>query len=143
MAYIFDIDSTLADPSHRLHHIQKDPKDWEAFYEAANKDGMIHPTVGIYQLLNNADRTFLVTGRAERHRKLTEDWLDARYIYCDGLYMRKDGDHREDAVVKREIYETQIKDNYNVEAVFEDRNQCVKMWRDLGLVCYQVCDGDY
>lgn len=27
--------------------------------------------------------------------------------------------------------------------VFEDRKQCVDMWRSLGLTCYQVADGNY
>jgi FMN phosphatase YigB (HAD superfamily) len=32
MIYIFDIDGTLADISHRLHFIQQEPKDWRGFY---------------------------------------------------------------------------------------------------------------
>lgn len=32
--YVFDIDGTLADLTHRLHHIQKQPKDWDAFFDA-------------------------------------------------------------------------------------------------------------
>ena len=59
------------------------------------------------------------------------------------LYMRKDGDYRPDCIVKREIYEQEIKDKYDVVGVFEDRDSCVKMWRALGLTCFQVADGSY
>ena len=57
--------------------------------------------------------------------------------------MREDTDHRPDWQVKREIYEREIKDKYNVIGVFEDRQQCVDMWRSLGLTCFQVAKGDY
>jgi hypothetical protein len=35
MIYIFDIDGTLADISHRLHFIQQESKDWKAFLQPA------------------------------------------------------------------------------------------------------------
>ncbi len=38
---IFDIDGTLADCSHRLHHIQKDPADWDGFYEACEDEDWV------------------------------------------------------------------------------------------------------
>ena len=57
--------------------------------------------------------------------------------------MRDRGDHRKDAIVKKEKYEQFIKDDYNVVCVFEDRDQCVDMWRELGLLCCQVYKGEY
>ena len=46
-------------------------------------------------------------------------------------------DFRKDDIVKKEIYDEYIKPYEVVVGVFEDRNRCVKMWRDLGLTCYQ------
>ena len=31
----------------------------------------------------------------------------------------------------------------NVLGVFEDRDRVVKMWRDLGITCFQVAEGDF
>lgn len=59
------------------------------------------------------------------------------------LFMRKPGDSRDDAIVKREIYEEHIKPNYNVLFVMDDRDKVVRMWRDQGLTCLQVADGDF
>lgn len=59
------------------------------------------------------------------------------------LFMRKDGDFRPDWEVKKEIYEKELKDKYEILGVFEDRTQVVQMWRSLGLTCYQVCEGNY
>ena len=57
--------------------------------------------------------------------------------------MRKAGDQRSDAIVKREIYEQQIRGKFNVHCVFDDRQSVVDLWRSLGLSCFQVADGDF
>ena len=57
--------------------------------------------------------------------------------------MRQAGDNRDDRIVKREIYEREIKGRYNVRFVLDDRNKVVALWRDLGLPCFQVADGDF
>ena len=61
-------------------------------------------------------------------------------LYGELLYMRKDGDTRPDYVIKPELVKDFIDDIY---MVFEDRDQVVKMWRDLGITCLQVANGDY
>ena len=35
---VLDIDGVLADVRHRLHHLDKRPKDWAAFFAAAGRD---------------------------------------------------------------------------------------------------------
>ena len=57
--------------------------------------------------------------------------------------MRKDGDYRPDTVVKKEIYEREIKDKYEVLFAIDDRTQVVKTWRELGLTCLQCANGDF
>ena len=59
------------------------------------------------------------------------------------IIFRNEGDHRNDAIVKEEIYEQYIKGQYNVLAVFDDRDRVVKMWREKGLLCNQVYYGDF
>jgi hypothetical protein len=57
--------------------------------------------------------------------------------------MRKRNDFRKDFEVKREIYEAQIANRFDVLCVFDDRQQVVDMWREVGLVCLQVAAGDF
>jgi hypothetical protein len=154
-AYIFDIDGVLADCSHRLHFIQQEPKDWKRFYENSDKDEVIQPNKNTLRLLRNALHGYqtrgilFVTGRSEAYRELTMNWLKKKVwgcfgnFYNDMLFMRKDGDFRPDWEVKKEIYEKELKDKYEILGVFEDRTQVVQMWRSLGLTCYQVCEGNY
>ena len=155
-AYIFDVDNTLADCSHRLHFILPKGKniadleaykpDWDAFYSACLDDKAIMDVVSIWRRLAadpNVEMLF-VTGRPEKYKSLTFEWL-CKWVspkLCN-LYMRTDGDHRPDWIVKAELYEKYIKGHYYIQGVFEDRLACVNMWRNLGLTCFQVADGNY
>jgi hypothetical protein len=47
-------------------------------------------------------------------------------------------DYRPSHEVKREIYEREIRDKYDVLFVLEDDPKCVEMYRSLGLVCLDV-----
>ena len=47
MTYIFDIDGTLADCSHRLHYISGENKDWDTFYKECVNDKPIMDVVEI------------------------------------------------------------------------------------------------
>lgn len=147
-AYIFDIDNTLADCEHRLIYIDGSlgPKDWDVFYSLCHKDKPIEDVCDLYRQLYSLDAEMLiVTGRPDKILQNTVSWLHNNDIYFSpwNLFMRKDGDHRPDYEVKREIYEREIKDKYQILGVFEDRQQCVDMWRSLGLTCFQVAKGNY
>lgn len=80
----------------------------------------------------------LVSGRQEKDRVPTELWLEKHDIPWDALFMRVTDDQRNDAIVKRELYERHIKDQYKVYLVLDDRQRVVDMWRALGLTCWQV-----
>jgi len=59
------------------------------------------------------------------------------------FYMRSRGDGRKDSVVKEELYNTYVKDKYNILFVLDDRDQVVELWRSLGLTCLQVAPGNF
>ncbi|MFI6264741.1 AAA family ATPase [Micromonospora sp. NPDC051006] len=84
------------------------------------------------------------SGRDASARVDTEAWLQrhVRVPYL-ALHLRAVGDRRKDSVVKREIYEREIRGRYRVVGVFDDRMQVVRMWRALGLTVFQVADGDF
>lgn len=85
----------------------------------------------------------VVTGRDESMREATEKWLDDNWLHPLLLLMRNNNDFRPGPEIKKEIFEKYIKDKYFVEFVLEDNNDCVKMWRDLGLTCLQPNDGNF
>lgn len=85
----------------------------------------------------------LVSGREDKYREQTISFLDQHRINYEKLMMREAGDFRKDSIVKKEIFDTQIRGFYNIDFVLDDRNQVVAMWRQLGLTCLQVAEGDF
>lgn len=126
---ICDLDGTLANLNGR------NPYDASTCME----DGLNKVVAG---LIMGVD-VILCSGREDKYRKQTEAWLAKHGIKYVSLLMRETGDNRKDAIIKREIYETNIKPYYNVSFVLDDRNQVVDMWRSLGLTCLQVADGNF
>ena len=143
-AVIVDIDGTIADCTHRLHYIQNQPKDWDSFYEACSDDKPIPDVLELCRHLHERYLLLFVTGRKAKVRFKTRDWLE-EYFNLDRceLFMRGEMDRREDWIVKKEIYEQCIAPFYSVQFVLEDRQQCVDMWRKLGLTCLQCDKGDF
>ena len=147
MLYLFDIDGTLADASHRLPLITQPKPDWDAFYIAADKDTPIWETITIARALDKSmHRIIMVSGRSEIIREATVVWLRKYRVPFECVYMRGVNDHREDTVVKSEILDWLIAANPKGEkigGVFEDRQQCVDMYRARGLRVFQVAEGNF
>lgn len=100
----------------------------------------------VHELLIQHKRKYkivLVSGRKDTFRKETEEWLEKYGIEYDHLFMRKGDDTRKDFVIKREIFEKEIRDKFNIWMVLDDRNQVVELWRSLGLTCLQVAEGNF
>ena len=141
--YVFDIDGTLANLDHRLHYIQKTPKDWDAFYEDCDRDTLIEPIARIAWNLAHQPIAY-VTGRSEQVREKTIWWLNQQTLWMPNglskLYMRQIGDHRPDHIVKPELI-APFKDQ--ITAIFEDRASVVQAFRSMGLTVLQVADGNF
>jgi hypothetical protein len=111
------------------------------------EDAVNRPIVSLVmaaQYLCHAE-IILVSGRSERYRDVTEYWLRRHglFIFRAKLLMRPLDDRRSDELVKRDLYDQHVKPFYRVLYVFDDRDKVVKMWRDLGLTCLQVAEGNF
>lgn len=147
MIYIFDIDGTIADISHRLHFIQQKPADWNTFYKACYNDSPIFDTITVARALDAAGHIIVYsTGRSMVIYNETINWLKKYHLpNPQRIYMRPDGDQREDAVVKSELLNMINFDyaNEKLGGIFEDRQQVVDMYRARGLRVFQVAKGDF
>ncbi|MBM2621260.1 AAA family ATPase [Actinoplanes sp. LDG1-06] len=134
-AILVDIDGTVALMNGRR------PYDWDRVGEDSPNPAVI-AAVRAMHAAGNA--IVFCSGRDEAARSETEAWLD---LYVDvpyeALFMRPAGDNRKDAVVKREIFENEISERWRIAGVFDDRQQVVRMWRELGLTVFQVAEGDF
>lgn len=72
------------------------------------------------------------------------EWFESPLKNEIDLLMRPKGDMRKDSIIKLEIFNEHIRDNYDVKFCLDDRNQVVRMYRDvLGIPVLQVRDGDF
>lgn len=136
LALIVDADGTLA-------HIVTDRDVYDG--SRAGEDAC-DPVVG--EMVKHYSRLgytiIICSGRTDDTRDVTEQWLKNNSIHYDKLFMRKAGDRRKDSIIKHEIFNEYIRDNYEISFVLDDRDQVVKMWRDdIGLKVLQVASGDF
>lgn len=131
-AILIDIDGTIA------HRTDRGIYDWKKV-GSDRKDNVIHEIVSRFQEYD----VILMSGRNSVCREETEKWLEENKIFYNELFMRAEGDMRKDFIVKKELYDANIKGKYNILFALDDRNQVVDLWRSLGIKTLQVEDGDF
>lgn len=143
-AIIVDLDGTLANISHRRHFVEdKKKKDWKRFNATILNDELHVWCREIMNRMGTDHTIIIVSGRTDALKADTLIWLQKHEVKFDEIHMRKDKDNRDDRIVKKEIYETLIRPEYDVLFVLDDRAKVVAMWREEGLVCLQCDFGDF
>lgn len=135
-AIICDIDGTAAQMKDRS------PYDYTKVLDDLPSDAVRNT---LYALRRIGYELIYVSGRpgSGKIRGDTLEWLVKHSFPKGELFMRPDKDMRPDNEVKLEIYIQQIKPRYDILLVLDDRNRVVKMWRQQGLTCFQVAEGDF
>lgn len=128
--YIFDLDGTLADLTHRRHFVERPSlkcydcggknwkncvqcgdldagfkPDWDAFHAACVNDTPIEPVITIFKALGKSGADLRIwSGRMETVRLQTLDWLsvklDTHSGWAERLKMRPANDYTVDHVLK-------------------------------------------
>lgn len=138
-AFIFDLDDTLADTSHRHELMVRG--EWDEYYSQCPHDKPIVALCTLATILYRAGyHIAIVTGRSANVVSETTRWLNT-YTHFSSLRMRKKGDFRHNSAVKLEMLK-EICREYDVLMVFDDQPAACKMWRDSGVRCAQVADGE-
>jgi predicted kinase len=125
-----DLDGTLANMNGR------DPYD----ASTCERDLLNEPVADV---IERYQHVMFLSGRKDTYRAETERWLKLHGFDQHPLYMRAGDDNRKDSIVKKEIYEAEVKGKFNVRFVLDDRDQVVELWRSLGLTCFQVAEGNF
>lgn len=91
---VFDIDGVVADVRHRVHLVERRPRDWSGFFAAADAD--LPSDTGIGWALRAAEQHELawLTGRPEWLREVTAGWLGRHGLPVRQLIMRSNRDYR-------------------------------------------------
>ena len=142
---IFDLDGTLAIIDERRQKAMKPngKLNWDKFSsdELIKKDLPNIPVIKTAKLFHQSGfKIYVLSGRSDKTKKVTAQWLKKYDVPFDVLKMRKKDDTRPDEVIKKEfIFELSILEN--IFLILDDREKVVKMWRSLELPCFQVNEG--
>lgn len=147
MLICFDIDGTLANIEHRLDYVRSKPKNWKAFDAGIPNDKVNEPVARVFLSMAASDFNndiVLASGRNERSRQATEDWLEINGLgHYDKLYMRKADDYRADDIIKNEIIDEIVADYGKLPDLwFDDRPRVVKAVRARGIFVFDVYQGE-
>ena len=134
--FLCDIDGTVAiNDGHRGHYD----------YDKVANDQPNPGVISLVQSLGDSLDVIFMSGREDRCRADTEDWLvwHLGLLAVPTLHMRTTGDHRPDYLVKSELFDEHIRDRFDVKFVLDDRDAVVARWRAMGLTCCQVAPGNF
>lgn len=136
-AIILDLDGTVA-----FHPYGRDPFDHSQIPLDIPNKILISEINALKK--SSGYHILIVTGRSEVSRDESENWLSSAELNYDKLFMRPaDEKFEHDYIIKKKIYEDEIKDKYFITCVYEDREQLVEMWRSLNLITYQIDFGRF
>jgi hypothetical protein len=153
-AVIVDVDGTLTvrrwgGPSPATYHPEvwdpaaRTPYCWHRVGEDLPRPEMVE----LVQRLYSTGLAVLVTsGRSVVCRDETAGWLAQHGVPYTELHMAARAESESgtsDAEVKRRIWREAIAPRWRVVAAFDDRDQVVAVWRDLGILCAQVGPGAF
>jgi hypothetical protein len=142
-AIICDVDGTVA-----LMHGNRTPFEWDKVWSDKPNDwviDLIESYCLIQKSYNKDSNLIFLSGRCDVCFDDTKEWLEKYFHIPFELYMRpKAQEFEKDAKIKHEIYINEIKPNYDVRFVIDDRKQVVDMWRNVaGLPVAQVAEGNF
>ena len=141
---VCDIDGVLLDSSFIIKDIYdkglKGDEKWDYFYSKCNSED-----VKVFNDIENYVKLMVTQGvlpifstaRNERNREDTEKKLKAEHIPFFKLYMRKEGDYRPSAEVKKE-HLTDIQRRFNIVLFIDDDITNVKMAEGLGITSIKI-----
>lgn len=116
--------------------------DWQAFYEACDKDIIIEPTMRIFFKLWDSYETSIKiwSGRCQSVRDKTQQWLlNHGFPVGSFVKMRPIGNIDEPWDLKEQWYlDETIRENRTVDMVFDSDPSSIAMWRCRGIFVFDV-----
>lgn len=148
--FICDIDGTLSDATHRLHHVRGERKkrNWPAFQRECVNDPVIEPVKrvvnslwlsGYYVMLFSGRNA----GKEGKYLDKTVEWLEDNGVRFHGIYMRNDGNYENDADLKSAMLDEVVNEfGYYPVFAIDDRKRVKRMWVDRNVFVFDVNQKD-
>lgn len=135
---IFDIDGCLADPEHRMYMVDGtvggNPPNWDKFFAACIYDDPHEGLCSLARMVSDSEtHLILLTGRPERIRAQTSEWLKSQGIFYDKLILRSNSDFRANWEYKEAELKKLKEEGFNVTMAVDDDPHIISMYRRNGI----------
>tara|TARA_R110002153_G_scaffold270869_1_gene437588 strand:- start:627 stop:1136 length:510 start_codon:yes stop_codon:yes gene_type:complete len=148
---IFDLDGTLAliEERRKISTKENGKLDWDIFFDPSNieLDKPNWPVIKMAQLLKDSGHMIVIfSGRSKATKDATRDWLNKYEVPHDVIKMRPTGNGFQftpDDKLKQQWLDDLFPNKEDILCVFDDRDKVVNMWRENGLTCMQVAQGNF
>lgn len=131
----FDLDGTLA------LHVARGPFE----FDKIETDAVNVPVARLLHMYYDAGFVvLLLSGGQGEYKENRERWLAKNDLPYHEFHTRKPGDReRPDDVVKLEMFDEFVRYRYNFQAMHDDRNRLVRLWRAMDIFCPHVAYGAF
>lgn len=141
---LFDVDHTISDAFWRDDMIKRsrDSGDWDNYHSRGKEDKPIDDVVKLINIIRGSDyidelELWAITARPEKYRKPTMDWFFKNGVSIDVLLMRPEDKFKPAPAIKIDLCkEEDILDR--ILCIFDDREDVVSAFRELGITAFQV-----
>jgi predicted kinase len=142
-----DIDGTISDTTHRLHHVkvaEGEKKDWKSFFAEMDKDPVRDDVRKILiQHYNQGKNIIFMSARPDTYRDVTLKWLhDNNLSFAYTVIMRNSQDKRPDTETKRDMLNQHFPDRGVIDTIIDDRPSVIRLWKEMGLNVIDVGKGE-
>jgi hypothetical protein len=145
-AVLWDLDSTLANTTHRQHMVPaikaKTGPTWEDYSMACVDDTPVEGTVALLRLMTGLDH-YAVSGRSECAYEATLDWFERHSIPIYDAFLRPDGDHTPNGRYKVGVIKRLRAEGIDIALFVEDWKETADYIHDKTGVPVLVVQGDY
>lgn len=131
MTAVVDLDGVLADVRHRVHHVERRPKDWASFFEAAPRDPVLEEGRRVVEALAGVHRIVYLSGRPERCREDTERWLCEHDLPQAPVRLRPRYDRRPSRLYKVDVLR-ELAEERPIAVLVDDDPDVLKAARAAG-----------
>lgn len=128
-AILIDIDGTVAEMNGRK------PYEWDKVGEDLPRQA---PICLVQGMIEQGITPIFLSGRDGVCKDLTYKWILDNimewYLPENGgfhLFMRTAGDSRKDSVVKKELFDSYVRKNFNVVGAIDDRKSILELWTQM------------
>ena len=145
---IFDLDGTLAliDERRELSTKPNGKIDFDKLHDPSliKHDKPNWPVIKMAQLFAEQGFNIVIfSGRSDITELVTREWLAKHRIPYHKLVMRDNVRYfKPDEILKKQMLDDHL-DIDDVFCVVDDRQKVVDMWRENGLTCFQVAEGNF